>query len=477
VAVTDLSQRYAAIVGEERVLAHPEALEAYSADMTENPAGRADLVVKPTSPEQVQEIVRTAAADRTPLTPVVARMNVGGLAIPERGGIVVDLSDMNRVLELDREHQYALLEPGVTFAQLTEYLKREAPELTVSYPLSPPYTSVVANFLMDGLGNLSLRHGAAGEQIGGLEAVLPDGTLVKTGSAAISDKWFSRSPLPDLTGLFLNWQGSSGIVTSLAVQLWPLPPLVRRLFIFSERLEGSWAMVRELARSDLCRDLSGISWPTAKMLYGVDRPLACDPGEPVLFIGMDIGGREEDELRYKEAAARRIIASHKADGLPVGAVLSIDELIDVTPQLARFAEFPMTLDFLLDHPGGGLTWVGTYGPTARWDDAARRCYDLMLERGYPPILVTRPMKGGHYGVLRMIALFNKHDDADVARVRELNRDLLELCAERGFVPYKAPGWAVEQLRPRTDPGFQELLARVKGMLDPDGIMNPGRWGL
>jgi FAD/FMN-containing dehydrogenase len=378
-------------------------------------------------------------------------------------------------VELDREHQYALIEPGVTFAQLTEVLKEQAPELTVSYPLSPPYTSVVANFLMDGLGNLSLRHGAAGEQIGGLEAVLPDGTMVKTGAGAISDRPFSRSPLPDLTGLFLNWQGSTGIVTKLAVQLWPNPKLRRRLFVFAEELEPSWALVRELARADICHDLSGISWPTAKMLFGVDRPLVCDPGEPVLFISLDIGGREEEEIRYKEKVARRTIASHKADGLPVGAILSIDELIDVAPQLAQFAEFPMTLDFLLDHPGGGLTWIGTYGPTASWEEGAQRCYDLMLERGYPPILVTRPMKGGHYGVLRMISLFDKSDPEDVARVRELNRDLLDVVLPLGFVPYKAPGWAVEHMRERTDPGFRDLVGRVKGMLDPDEIMNPGRW--
>ena len=166
-AVTDLAQRYAEIVGEERVLTHPEALAEYTQDMTENEAGRADLVVKPTSAEQVQRIVQLAAEDGTPVTPVCTRMNVGGLAIPSEGGVVVDLTGMDQIIELDRDHMYALIEPGVSWAQITEYLKKEAPELTISYPLAPPHTSVVANFLMDGLGNLSLLHGAAGEQIAG----------------------------------------------------------------------------------------------------------------------------------------------------------------------------------------------------------------------------------------------------------------------------------------------------------------------
>jgi glycolate oxidase len=476
-AVTDIRERYADIVGEDRVITHPEALAEYATDMTENDAGSCDLVLKPTTAEQVERIVRTANEDGTPVTAAVARMNVGGLAIPTDGGIVVDLSDMNKVIQLDRDHMHAVIEPGVTFQQLTDLLAAEAPDLTVSYPLSPPHTSVVANFLMDGLGNLSLMNGAAGEQIAGVEAVLPDGTLVKTGSCAISPVWFSRSPLPDLTGLFVNFQGSTGIVTKMSVQLWPAPKLSRRLWVFSEDLRGSWALIRELARRDICRDVHGISWPAAKMLFGVDKPLVNDPGEPELFVGMDLGGADEEEVSWREREARKIVETHRARGLPIGGVLAIDELIEVAPLLSRFAEFPMTLDFLLDHPGGGLTWVGTYGPTMQWEEGADRCAALMLERGFPPILVTRPMKGGHYGVLRMICLFDKDDAAEIEEVRRLQADLLEICVGLGFVPYKAPAWAMEQLRARTDPGFLDLMGRVKQAVDPNGILGRGRLGL
>jgi FAD/FMN-containing dehydrogenase len=100
----------------------------------------------------------------------------------------------------------------------------------------------------------------------------------------------------------------------------------------------------------------------------------------------------------------------------------------------------------------------------------------MAERGFPPILVTRPMKGGHYGVLRMITCFDKQDAAEVERVHELQGDLLEICLELGFVPYKAPAWAAARMRERGDAGYFALLDRVKEMLDPAGIMNPGRWG-
>jgi FAD/FMN-containing dehydrogenase len=71
---------------------------------------------------------------------------------------------------------------------------------------------------------------------------------------------------------------------------------------------------------------------------------------------------------------------------------------------------------------------------------------------------------------------NRYPD-DVARVGELNRDLLDICLELGFVPYKGPAWAWERMSGRMDPGYADLLRRVKGLLDPAGIMNPGRVGL
>ena len=466
--------RYAPVVGADRVISADEALDPYAADITENPPARPALVLKPADVEQVQEIMRIASAEGTPVTPAVARMNVGGLAIPAEGGIVLDLSDMNRVVELDRDHMHAVIEPGVSFEQLKDVLAREAPELTISYPLAPPYVSVLANFLLDGLGSLSLRHGSAGEQIGGLEAVLADGTLVRTGAGAVSPTWFGRGPLPDLTGLFVNWQGSSGIVTKLAVQLWRQPPLRRRLFVMTGDLERSFALIRDLTRSDLCRDLSAFSWPVAKMALGVDRPLHRDPAEPEAIVYFDLGAEDDEGMRYMEKTTRRIVGEHRRRGLPVAGVATIDELVTVAPSLGRFADFPVTLDFLLDYPGGGLTWIGTYGPTKQWEAGAAACVELMTERGYPPMLVIRPMKGGHYGVLRAIACFDRADPGEVERVHRLNVDLFRILLDLGFLAYKAPDWAVREMASRADPGFRELFSRIRDAVDPQGILNPQR---
>jgi FAD/FMN-containing dehydrogenase len=470
----DLRERFEAAVSSDRVVTDPEALASYGADITENPPAKPDLAVCPVTAEQVQDVVRIAAEARVPLTPAVARMNVGGLAIPAEGGVVVDLSDMDRIVELNRADMYAIVEPGVTFGQMRAALDARAPDLTMSYPLSPPHTSVAANFLLDGLGSLSLPYGSHGEQIGGLEAVLSDGTLIKAGACATSDVWFGRGPLPDLVGAFVNWQGTSGIVPKLAVQLWPKPRHSKRLFVFVGDLAGCFALVRDLSRASLCSDLSAITWPLGKMVFGVDAPRSRDPGEPEVFVYLDVGADDKLGLRYKERAVRRILSRHERSGLEVHGVLSIDELIEATPSLGRFAEFPMTLDFLLDHPGGGLTWVGTYGPVSRWEEGATAWRDLMEERGVPPLLVTRPMKGAHFGVLRAITCFDRADPGEIEKVRALNLELLTRGLELGFVPYKAPDWAVRELAARADPGYRELFERLRNALDPARIMNPAR---
>jgi FAD/FMN-containing dehydrogenase len=229
--------------------------------------------------------------------------------------------------------------------------------------------------------------------------------------------------------------------------------------------------MRDLTRSDVCRDISAFSWPVAKMALGVPRPMHREPSEPEAVLYFDFAADDEEGLRYKEKTARRAIRDNP---VPVAGVASIDELVAVAPALRRFADFPVTLDFMLDYPGGGLTWVGTYGPTSRWEEGATHCRDLMLERGFPPTMVSRPMKGGHYGVLRPICCFDRGDPDELRRVRELNLELLELLVGLGYIPYKAPDWAVRELAKRAHPGFVDLLERVRAALDPQGIMNPSR---
>jgi FAD/FMN-containing dehydrogenase len=98
---------------------------------------------------------------------------------------------------------------------------------------------------------------------------------------------------------------------------------------------------------------------------------------------------------------------------------------------------------------------------------------LMKEAGFPPLAVIRPMKGGHYAVLRFIERFDKATETE--RVRVLNVALGGALMELGFVPYKCPALLYEELYKRLDPGFVTLMDRLRDAIDPKRILNPDRW--
>src|SRR5439155_7408533 len=264
----------------------------------------------------------------------------------------------------------------------------EAPELTYGYPFAPPATSVLANALLDGLTNLSLPYGAMGSWLNGLEAVLADGTVVRTGSGGVVDSWFGRAPLPDLTGLFVSAQGTTGVVTQGALQLRPKPPFRERWFAFAYDLSAAHEAMHGLARTGSFDDVGLMTWPAGKLLFGATRGLVRDDDEPLAFLFVDITGASAAELTARIVLGRDILAA-----AGVESVFDVDDLVRLVPRYAKLAELPTTLDFLLDFPGGGLTWVGSYGPGANWVAGAEKGLGLLEEHGFPPLLVSRPMAG------------------------------------------------------------------------------------
>ena len=466
-AAPDLKESLAAIVGPEHV---DPGVERYLTDITENPPGKADWVVRPGSADEVAALVAMAHARGIPLTPVVAGYNVAGLAIPRQGGVVVDLTRMDRILELDRDAMYVLVEPGVTFGQLKSFLDTEAPELVYTYPFAPPFTSVMANALLDGLNNLSMRHGAMGKWINGLEAVLPDGEVVRTGSGGVVDSWFSRSPLPDLSGLFVSTQGTTGIVTRISLQLQPEPPHRQRWFAFAYDLTSAYEAMRALARTGSFDDVGLMTWPAGKLLFGAVEGLQRTDDEPFAYLFMDITGASQAELDARLALGADIL-----DRAGLESRFDAEHLVRLVPGLAKLAELPTTLDFLLDFPGGGLSWVGSYGPGATWVAGAEAGLALLEEHGFPPFLVSRPMDGGHFFVLRFVACFDRGRPEQVERVRTVMGRLADTVLDHHYVPYKPSADAARRILDRAHPGFVRLLERVRDAFDPDRRMNPGRW--
>ena len=471
----EIKKRLVGILGEERVKDDDATLDKYSRDMTEAPEARPGFVVFPTAAEEIAAIVKLANEARMPLTPRVAGTNLGGLAIPSVGGCVLDLTKMNRVLEVNASERYAIIEPGVTFEGIKKHLDENNYDLVIGYPLSPPWTSVMANCLLDGLGNLSFRYGTMAEWINGIEAVLPTGEMLRAGSCALSPLWFNRAPMPDLVGLFVSWQGTTGIVTKMAVQLWPRRAERMRTFIMFYTWKDAFEMLTRFARFNIFDDIGGLSWVTGKLLFKIEKPAPKDPNEPIFFLYLDISAEDKEELDLKLRMMNREIAKARAKGVTLESPMDLKTLIKINPDFGKFAEFPTYLDFLMETKGRGLTWVGTYGPVNKLTEGAEKCEKIMWAHGFPPTMVIRPMKGGHYAVLRCISIFDRSDPEDTKRAAAVNQALCDQVLELGYIPYKSPAWAVRKFLPRMDKGYLSTLQRIKDLLDPNNIMNPGKW--
>ncbi|MCR4316312.1 MAG: FAD-binding oxidoreductase [Planctomycetes bacterium] len=463
------------IVGPMNVTNREEALREYARDYTEIHGSPPEVVVRPSSTEEVSKVLKFANENRIPVTPVIAHSNVGGLSIPSRGGIQLDMRQMNKILAVYENDLSMVIEPGVTWQDVKDYLDANHRTVRFGYSLSPPDTSVMGNLLMDGLTNLSCRWGSQGHWILGMEVVLADGTVVRTGALSRECIPCTESPLPNVTGLFINFHGTTGVVTKLAVEVQPKPTYQRRMFILGYKIEPAFELAVQLARMDLCDDIAGLTWPVGRILFGELHSTFKDKDEPEVFIFVDYGAFDEAVFAEKGRAIQRVIDFYRGKGDRFEDPLDLQRLLKISPELGKFADWPMRLDFLLDHPGGGLTWVGTYGPASQLREGVRRCHDLMMKRGYPPIVVTRCMRGAHFAVLRCIAVFDHESKSSRDDIHELNKAIADVCVDLGFFPYKTPRWAADRYMGRFDPGFVGLLKKVKGTLDPHGILNPGKW--
>ncbi|MBW1807837.1 MAG: FAD-binding oxidoreductase [Deltaproteobacteria bacterium] len=465
-------------MGKESVTDDEEVLAEFAQDITENPAGKPDLVVYAKSAENVRSVLTEANRLSVPVTCVMANTNLGGLAVPQKGGIILNLTKMNKILEVNEEDLYAIIEPGVTWQDISDYLDQNHPGLRFAYPLSPPDSGIVPNCIMDGLANYSLRTSSASAWINAIEAILPSGETLQTGHMAYgSSTPCTNAPFPALHGLFVGFQGSTGVVTKMSVQLWPKKKYVQRLFILAYDVEHAYGLAKQLAKEDIVDDIGTLSGATGKMLFGEYRPTYQDPNEPILFVYIDFSSNYENDFACKKEIIADLVGQWRAKGAKFDGPLDLEDLVRLEPKFAKFAKFPTRLDFLLDHPGGGLTWVGTYGPTSRFEEGYKKGAEILAKYGLPPVVVCRPMQGSHFGVLRWITVFDRNDEKDVEKVRAVNRDLADMAVELGFFPYKTPQWAWDRYADRINPTFRRLVRDVRKLMDPKGILNPGHLDL
>ncbi len=461
------------ITGEENVSANRADLYYYSQDMTQAAPNWPDLVVMPKSVEEVQSIIRLANKENISVTPYTTGGNIGGLTIPLKGGMVLDLRRMNRIIEVSEANMYAVVEPGVTFGIMKAHLDVHHPGLVYTYAYSPPSSSVMANALVQGLDTFSYRYGAASSWVSGLEVVMPTGELVKIGSCAASKTWQAIAPFPELDGLFLGWQGATGVITKMAVSLWPKPKFCSVLNIALRDMDCAYDLLQAISRTRIPDDITGGSntWQKLERLAAehlktsIYPALKNNPGEPEFLLNVTFSGNTEKELNVKTEILEEL----------AGEVVKGDRLMGIQKFPGHKAPLPMQMLGVLSS-GGGLTWVGTYGPMSSWLETLKKGCEIQDKYGITRSSYTRIMNEGHFAALRWLLPFDKNDPEMVKRITELSLEQLEMVISMGYIPYKTPFWAIRKLEERVSPEWLKLHRNIKATLDPNNIMNPGRWG-
>ena len=209
-----------AIVGDAHVIyADPERMEDYSHDETVDEGHRhmPDVVVLPGSADEVAAIMRLANRERVPVTPRGAGSGLSAGAVAVYGGILLSLTRLNRILEIDRANMLVVVEPGVITNDINAAV-REYGLFHAGYPMSVEMCSIGGNVAENAGGGRAIKYGVTGRYILGLQVVLPTGEIVEMGGKRLKDVTGY-----DMVHLMVGSEGTLGIVTRIIVRLQPLP--------------------------------------------------------------------------------------------------------------------------------------------------------------------------------------------------------------------------------------------------------------
>ncbi len=444
------------IVGKDRVSDNPAELYLYSRDSGAQPPGRADYVVLPKTAEEIRDIVLLANRRNIPITPLGGGLSLSGLVVPGRGGIVLDMKRMDRILGVDEKNRYALIEAGVSQGALKNYLQKHHPRLQHSTPEAPPTATVVANTLIQGHGHISPRYGINSDMIAGMEVVLPTGEITRIGSCSLNERWFSRGPLPDLAGLFVGWYATTGIVTRISLKLFPKPDFREVMAFQTDDIDLLPDAIEEIMHLDMAEDF---------FLIMQEKPDWMNHA----FLVVICSGHYKEELEMKKAAYKELLSGFAGKD-------SICFVSDLHPALEkRFLDVPPLAALAADfREGGGFQYTGAILPVDQVPEAWRRGiaiahkYGMVCSYVHQVLLGNSIMFGFNYS-------FNRGDPADIEKAQMALEESNRVTLELGGMIWKGEKPAQQMVLEQMEPNTARLISRVQEFLDPNGIMNPGKW--
>ncbi len=445
----------AAVLPPEALVIDPDVLEAHRRDQAGwAVAGIPRVLVRPASTAEVQAVLRVAAAHRVPVVARGAGSGLSGGANAVDGCIVLSLARMNRVLEIDRQGMYAVVQPGVINATV----KVAAAEHGLWYapdPASWEFSSIGGNVATNAGGLCCVKYGVTGDAVLGLEAVLADGSVVRTGGRTVKNVAGY-----DLTRLFVGSEGTLGIVTEVTLKLRPRPPPATTLVASFPTLVGAGAAVMEIMANTRPSLLELMDRTTVRAVEAF-RPLGLDVESAALLLARSDAGGDQGV-----AECARMVAACEAAGATFVAH-SADEAEGELLIVARRLAFPA-----LERQGATLLDdVGV--PLSRIAELLAAVERIAEQRG---VLIGTFGHAGD-GNMHPTLVFDRDDPDAVARAKAAFDDILRvvldlggtITGEHGVGTLKRPFLAA-QLGPES----MRLHRAIKDALDPLGILNPGK---
>lgn len=444
------------IVGEDRVSNSQEELFIYSRDPGAQHPRKVDYVVMPKTVDEVQQVVILANKEKIPITPLGGGFTLSALVVPNKGGIVLDMKWMDKIIEVNEKNRYAVVEAGVSQAALKTYLEKNYPHLQHSTPEAPPTVTVVGNALIQGHGHISPRYGVNSDMINGMEVVLPTGEVCKIGSCSVSPYWFTRGPLPDLSGLFIGWFGTTGVVTKLSIKLYPKPRYREVLAFSTDDIDLITDAIFEVMQLDLLEDF---------FLITQEKP---DWMNHVFFV-IIVSGHSKEELELKINTYKNLFQAFKGGD-------KVKFVEDLHPALEkRFLDVPPLAALAADfRKGGGFEYTGAILPVDKVPEAWRKGMEIAHKYGMLCSYVHQVLMGNSI-MFGFNYSFNRADEEDVEKTRKALEESNRLTFELGGIVWKGEVGAQRLAMERMDPNTAELIKKVKRLLDPNEIMNPGNW--
>jgi (+)-pinoresinol hydroxylase len=515
------------IVGNEWLFTSDEDLElyrdSYSIMWDEADECTASAAIAPDSAEQVEELVKIANQYRIPIYPISTGKNLGygGAAPALAGSVVFDLKRMNRVVEIDERNGYVVVEPGVSYFDLYNYIQEKGLKLWIDCP-SPGWGSLIGNALDGGVGVTLAPYRNHFEAQCGIEVVLPNGKMMRTGMGAMpkAKTWQQFRPGfgPRIDGLFK--QSNYGVVTKMGFWLMPPPESHATGVVTVPKFRDLIPLVDIIGRLEQSKIVQGL-WMLSSPTTGV-RGDAAHMGDPpkvdpkILPIlnnpnGVDMGKLDDAAqsagvpfwaCEFNLYGPKKLIEAQWEcirDAMETisGVEFKLNDIRSLPlpeedvakmfdtgplgiPSLRTFGLGPM-----VSYEGEDVVGHIFFSPVIpRTGEAAIEAMEVFagIANKYklpePPLQF--PSSIFERAFLFAIGLPVTRSPVVNAKIRDIIRELVAVAAERGWGEYRtAPAFydLIMETYSFNDHALRELLETIKDAVDPNGIMSPGRYAI